>query len=285
MGLSMPVKSHKTPKSKSTRERVGKPQTTYSKRMVRNGVAVLEERYTKHNLAFATYTLPELTAPQMTRVRENIHEVARQLKQYIERDLIRAGLVPEVVYVIEIQEERYNTSGVVAPHLHVVFQSRKNRYSEYAIKKQRNTEIWNRVLSNVVGEDIQAPYGASIEKVKKSAERYMAKYMSKGSQMAAHLHLNGLKEQLPKSWWGMSLSLRSWIKNHMKLFSDATRLFIKDNYKTYLKDIGNSPFTWLYVHSVEHIQSHGEVVQIPVSLMGRIRPDWIDRFEYMESEH
>lgn len=284
MGLSMPVKSHKAPKSSPTRERGGKPQTTYSKRMVRNCVARLESCHGKDNLAFVTYTLPDLEDAQMTVITENWGEVTRQLKQSIERDLAAMGIVPEVVYVSEIQEQRYRKTGVVAPHIHAVFQSRKNRYSAYAISVERNTLIWNRILSNVLGCTVDAPHGARIEKIKKSAERYMAKYMSKGSSMALHIHNSGLKEHLPKSWWGATLTLRNWVKEHTRVFSDATKEDFRNNYRFYQRNIQSSPFSWLYVHLIESIQPEGEIIEIPIALIGRMKPEWFDRFTYKELE-
>jgi hypothetical protein len=284
MGLSIPVKSHKPPKAAPTRERGGKPQTTYSKRMVRNCVARLESCYGKYNLAFVTYTLPNLEESEMNVITENWGEVTRQLKQSIERDLAAAGIVPEVVYVSEIQEQRYWKTGVIAPHIHAVFQSRKNRYSPYVISTERNSLIWDRILSNVLGRAVEAPHGARIEKIKKSAERYMAKYMSKGSSMASHICNNGLKEHLPKSWWGATLSLRNWVKEHTRVFSDATKNHFRSNYKFYQRNIRDSPFSWLYVHLIESVQPEGEVIEIPIMLMGRMKPEWFDRFTYKELE-
>ncbi len=169
LGLSTPVKAHKPPQPASTRHRGGKAQTTYSKRMVRNCIAKLERDYGKHNLAFATYTLPDLPEYEMNVIRHSWREVTRQFKQAVERDLKSAGIKPELVYVTEIQEERYEKTGAIAPHIHAVFQSRKTRHHKYAITKERNTEIWNRIISNVLGRRVEIPSGASIEQVKKSA--------------------------------------------------------------------------------------------------------------------
>ncbi len=279
LGLSKPVKSHKPPNPSSRRERSGKAQTTYSKKMVRNCVAKLERDCGKQNLAFATYTLPHLSGGDMARVRENFPTVCHQLKQMIERDLLRAGLKPEVVYVIEIQEERYRKTGEVVPHIHAVFQSRKSRYHPYTISRQRNTQLWNRAVSNVLGRDIEIPSGARIEQVKKSAERYMSKYMSKGGQLAKQLADEGKMNLLPKAWWGATFSLRRWVKANIKLFSEKSEEFIKDNYRQFAQDLKNSPFSWLYVHLVEVFEAHSEEVEMPVAVVGKIKPSWIEAFE------
>jgi hypothetical protein len=284
LGLSMPVKSHKPPNPSPRRERSGKAQTTYSKRMVRNCVAQLERLHGKQNLAFTTYTLPELPAEDMAIIREQFPTVCHQLKQMIERDLQRAGLKPEVVYVIEIQEERYQKTGEAVPHIHAVFQSRKSRYHPYAISKERNTQLWNRAVSNVLDREIEIPSGARIEKVKKSAERYMAKYMSKGGAIAQKLADEGRVNELPKAWWGATLTLRRWVKANIKLFSEKSEQFIKDNYRQFTENLKESPFSWIYVHLVEVFEPHGEDIEIPVAVVGKIKRNWIDAFEckYLE---
>ncbi len=282
LGLSMPVKSHKPPQPSETRERSGQPQTTYSKRQVRNSVFKLERDYGKDNLAFVTYTVPDFPEGDMEAFREGLPEVVRQLKQSIERDLVRAGIKPEVVYVIEIHQERYERTGEVVPHIHAVFQSRKSRYHPYAISKKRNTELWNRAVSNVLGRRVEMPWGARIEKVKKSAERYMAKYMSKSGKMAQEIIDSGKRHLLPKQWWGASWSLRSWVKEHTKLLSDGTERFIKDNYRQFLENIKNSPFSWLHVHTIKSTEPGREDADIPVAIVGKVRPTWMDAFESRE---
>jgi hypothetical protein len=281
LGLSTPVKAHKPPQAPSTRHREGKTQTTYSKRMVRNCIAKLERSHGKHNLAFATYTLPALPTYEMDILREGWREVTRQFKQAIERDLERAGIKPEMVYVTEIQEERYESSGVIAPHIHAVFQSRKSRYHQYAITKERNTEIWNRVISNVLGRRVEIPSGASIEKVKKSAERYMSKYMSKGGKLAQKVLDKSVTNWMPKAWWGATLTLRKWVKENTRILSEQTKNYLRDNYKKFQENLDESPFSWLYVHAIKLIEPDSEKeVEKPVAIVGRVKRNWIRRFSY-----
>ena len=279
LGLSTPVKSHKPPEPSSSRERSGKPQTTYSKKMVRNCVHRLERLYGRRNLAFATYTLPDLNEAEMELLATNWGEVTRQLMQAIGRDQNRMGIVAEQVYVNEIQESRYKESGAIALHIHVVFQSRKTVNESYAISLKRNTQIWNRVVSNVLGRDIEIPFGARIEQVKKSAERYMSKYMSKGSSLAQKVADEGKKHLLPKQWWGATLTLRRWVKENTRLLSDDAKEFIRENYRNFLDNLKESPFSWLYVHVVTLLEPHGEEVEIPVAIVGKIRTAWLDAFE------
>ena len=281
LSLSTPVKSHKPPQAAVSRLRGFAAQTTYSKRMVRNCIAKLERDYGRHNLAFATYTLPDLEPDELKILQDNWAEVNRQLMQAIARNLEGAGVAAQIVYVNEIQEERYNTSGAIVPHVHAVFQSRKSRRHSYVINKERNTQIWQRIISNVLGRSIDIPYGASIQTIKKSAERYMSKYMSKGGKLAQQISENSSVNWMPKSWWGATLSLRNWVKANCKILSEQAKNYIRDNYKKFQENLPESPFSWLYVHDIKLIEpDSGKEVDKPVAIVGRVRRDWIRKFSY-----
>jgi hypothetical protein len=243
--------------------------------MVRNCIARQERQHGKHNLAFATYTVPDLPEADMAHLRANWGEVTKQLMKMIGRDLERAGIKPEYVYVVEPQLKRYKKTGVIVPHIHVVFQSRKNRYSSYVISKERNTELWNRALSNVLGREISAPYGAQIAKIEKSAERYMSKYMSKGADVAQKLIDDGHRNDLPKQWWGASYSLRTWVKDNCKLLADSTKDYIRQNWKAIQDNLQESPFSWFHVQTIELEEPHGEEIKIPVAIVGKVKRDWM----------
>ena len=278
----MPVKSHKPPQASSTRERSGKAQTTYSKRMVRNAVAKLEREHGKQNLAFVTYTVPDLPADDMDTFRLKLAEVVRRLRQSIERDLRRAGIEPEVVYIVEIHPERYQRTGVIVPHLHFIFQSRKSYWHPYAISKERNTQLWNRAVSNVLGRKVEMPWGAKIEQVKKCAENYMAKYMSKGGKLAEQAIKDGQEKFLPKQWWGATLSLRRWVKAHIRLLSSKDEQFIKENYKEFKADINHSPFSWIHDHQVDTSEPGEEPRWLLVAIVGKVREKFMSMFECRE---
>lgn len=281
LSLSTSVKSHKPPKSASSRQRGFKPQTTYSKRMVRNCIAKLERDYGRHNLAFATYTVPDLPDEDLEKLQDGWAEVNRQLMQAVSRDLEAAGIVPQIIYINEPQEERYEKTGKVFPHIHMVFQSRKSRYHEYAIPKERNTQIWQRIVSNVLGRDIEIPYGADIQTIEKSAERYMSKYMSKGSKLAQEILNKCSVKWMPKSWWGATKSLRNWVKANTRIVSEQSKQFVRDNYRKFADNLEQSPFSWLYVHAVKLIEPDtNQEVEKPVAIVGRVKRDWISKFEY-----
>jgi hypothetical protein len=69
------------------------------------------------------------------------------------------------------------------------------------------------------------------------------------------------------------------VKANIKLLADTAQQFIKDNYKQFLGNISQSPFSWLYVHTVTLTESHGEEIEIPVAVIGKVKPNWIDSFD------
>ncbi len=274
MSLSLSAKAHNRVKGKSVRLRGVRPQTSYSKRMVRNCVYRLESLHGKHNLAFATYTLKDFDEMVVFHLLRNWGEITRQFKQKLERELVKAGIEPQIVYVTEIQMKRFRDTGIPYPHIHAVFQSRKNRYSEYAISTERNTELWSEVVSNVLGEPVEMPTAAEIKTIRKSAQGYISKYMSKGSDIVNETDNEHLKATLPKSWWGATLSLRHWVKANTKVFTEKTKEYIRANYKRWVNDIENSPFEYLHVVQIEN--TRGEM--IPVCLVGKIRKYHLHKF-------
>jgi hypothetical protein len=247
--------------------------------MVRNCIAKLEREHGKHNLAFATYTLPGLAEDELETLTQKSGAIANRLTQEIKRDQERCGIKSEIVWIVEIQAKRLQETGVPVIHFHIVFQSRKNRYQPYVISKERNTEIWNRVISNALGRRIEMPSAANIQQIKKSAENYMSKYMSKGSKVAVDMVDRKETKLLPKNWWGATLSLRNWVKDHTKLLSDLAKDFIKNNYNSFINNLKDSPFTWLHAHTIKLMEPHGEEIEIPVAIVGKVRRDCMHLFE------
>jgi hypothetical protein len=247
--------------------------------MVRNCIAKKERDHGKHNLAFATYTLPDLPVDQLQNLSAQSGVIANRLCQEIKRDQERVGIKSEIIWIVEIQWERFKRTGVLVIHFHVVFQSRKSRYHPYAISKERNTEIWNRVISNALGYEIKMPNAANIQQIKKSAENYMSKYMSKGSKVAQELIDEKQIALLPKNWWGATLSLRRWVKDHTKMLADSAKDFIKNNYKAFKNNLKDSPFTWLHAPEITLLEPHGEEVSFPVAIVGKIRANSMHLFQ------
>ncbi len=276
LGLSMPVKTHKPPEASETRERRGQAFTPHGRRSVRAAAYWLQQRWGRHNLSFLTTTIPSLPGYDVGTICTEWREVVRRYKQELERELARKGIPGEVLLVTEIQEKRWRETGVVAPHLHIVFRGRRSRKGGWAIAKERARELWENVLSAIVGYRIQAPASTRIERVKKSVECYLAKYMSKGGKVIDEIISNGLRCLLPTAWWGMTNSLRKKVKDACIQVSTETVDLLFDHKEQLLE---SGILQWFYVVTVEVMQTHGEPLKIPCALVGKFaRPSYREMF-------
>jgi hypothetical protein len=265
LGLSIPVKSRKPPEASETRQRRGKGITGHARRMVRSAAHILEEQHGKRNLSFGTITIPSLPESQMETIRENWNLLVKRFVEEIGRELVRHGLSPQILYVTEIQEERYKRLGQVAPHLHLLFQGRKSGTRKWAISIKKFRQIWERMLGNVLNRKMSLPAGSQIDSIKKSAKRYLGKYMSKGGKILKDIVNAGLENSLPASWWGMTNILRKQVKDGIIQVDEELKNLIVDHIEEY-KQAGL--IRWSFTVTAEIPQNHGEMLVIPVCLCG-----------------
>lgn len=282
LGLSTPVKSHNSqPKARETRERKGQSFTPYGRRMVRNAAWWLEQQHGRQQLSFLTCTLPDRAIELMAQAGQTSghwSEILRQFEQWLKRRLQAVGLCDFIVGVSEVQERRWVRYKKVGLHLHWVFQGRISDKSDWAISKEEFLEAWLRIVSAVVGEKIESKSATRVERVKKSVENYLAKYMSKGGKIIQSIIEAGQREQLPSSWWNVSNGLRRIIKSMMVRISDEAKNCLYDT-REYLKEQGI--LQWFHVIYREMRQSHGELVNVPVAFVGKFRkPAFKEQFNY-----
>ena len=192
--------------------------TGEGKRKIRNGCYLLERRYTRRRLGMLTCTLPE--AEWLTDVwAREFSEIVRQYIQEMRRELARKGCSQNVVGCIEIQMKRFDKHGQAAPHLHLIYHSRRTIKEGWAISKEWFAAKWRQVLVNVAKKYIDASMlddcmdaiewraGTRCEAIKKSAEGYIGKYLSKGKDDVKKIIDAGLADCLPKQWYTISKGL------------------------------------------------------------------------------
>lgn len=186
--------------------------TSHGKRMVRSGCVLLEKQVGKRCLAFFTATLPSLPRLEMLAVVERWSEIVRRFNEEIIRELKRRELNPQLVGVTEIQEKRFAKEGLAVPHLHLLFQGRRDRSQPWVIRPEWFRQKWEAVLGNILKRPIDLPSATRVESVRKSAMGYMAKYMSKGGKVLNQIQESDQPCKLPSAWWHMTDTLRSEIK-------------------------------------------------------------------------
>lgn len=207
--------------------------TRYGTKMVRNACHCLQTEYGKKRLGFGTLTLastphvdgeprPELF-PLLC---ESWSEIVRKTNQEIKRELERAGGVPETVGVTEIQTKRSKKVGFCVPHLHFVYVSWDGKRRDekgrpvWYLPHVKIKEIFDRVcvneLARVTGfpaESLSVNNRVNVQAVKKSAEGYLGKYMSKGAEdVKKYLEEDPDRKDIPSHWWHCTKGLREVVK-------------------------------------------------------------------------
>jgi hypothetical protein len=183
-----------------------------ARKMVRNACYLLESDAGRSQLSFLTLTLPALSGEELRTVHHEWAKVLSSIKRKLHLRLYNAGVDNnEVVVVSEIQEERYETTGYPVLHLHALFQGR-NRRMAWAIDKSEIRQLWKETIENIVGASHDFGKSTRIESVKKSAENYMGKYMSKGVAAVQGVIDDGFTDWLPRQWWSMTRTLSKRIR-------------------------------------------------------------------------
>jgi hypothetical protein len=144
------------------------------------GAATLERVYNRANLSFLTYTLPELTEDDLASIKENWSDIVNRVQLRIKEKLHALGITTAIVGCTELQLERYENTGRVYPHLHLVFRGRGARGSDWAIKPHQFRQIWRSCCSKfLLGKDYNWSSSENVQQVRQSVGGYLAKYVSK----------------------------------------------------------------------------------------------------------
>lgn len=191
--------------------------TSYGARRVRNCCYELQRRAPEQCVSFATVTVPDFPYEVMARLHERWHKVVDAYRRKLRRKLRDDGLSGDSVSVSEVQSERYQRTGIPVLHLHTVFVGRIPG-KKWSISTEYHDQIWKETLEIVLGEDIPELRAAcNIQTVKKSAEGYLGKYMSKGVKVVRQLAEEGFVGWLPKQWWAATRRLCSIVDDKTRL--------------------------------------------------------------------
>ena len=211
IGLSSPSNSH------SDNVRVRKPRgsgglTTYGKRMVSSSGFLLEQRYGKSRLSFATLTCPSVSKDEGWLLSTNWAEIVRVFFQKLTRVLGRRGLPKLYCSVTELQPERSEREMHPALHLHFLFVGRKAG-GGWKIRPYELREMWKEVLGSYL--DGERDYSAveNVARVKGDAAGYLAKYMSKGSSTDEFTEQIEGDVTLPKAWYNIAAAIKKKVKS------------------------------------------------------------------------
>lgn len=216
LGLSPHQNFDKPPKSLA---RYGlKGISGKGKRRVRNACYMMTREVGKHRLTFSTVTIPPLALGNLERAHKCWHKLIDFYRREMSRALKKEGLPGEIVGVTEIQEKRYEKTGLPVLHAHFVFVG-AGRRGGWAITTAKHDHIWRRAFKAVLGVPrLDCSSACQLKSVTKSAEGYLGKYMSKGAGVVARVVADGLGDWLPRQWWNCSRSIVHRMEVNMRIF-------------------------------------------------------------------
>jgi hypothetical protein len=213
LGLSV-LRNSRKPKTARPETYGRKGITGFGRKMVSSGATILEREYGKERLSFLTLTVPEIEGEGLKAIAEGWAGLVNRLVEYLRRKLKKAGLPTEVCGCVELQPKRTRGGSLGALHLHVVFVGRF-RYRGWALKPLEIREWWLNALGRVTGYPIVSGSCENIQGVRKSAARYLGKYMSKGvKDILAFAEISGWS-CVPRQWWTMTSKLKAKVKREI----------------------------------------------------------------------
>lgn len=187
--------------------------TTYGTRMVKNAAFLMEEKFGARGLAFWTLTIPQLGEAERVRVARRWGEIARQTTQWFQRQLTRAGLAGWFVSVTEIQTRRLERSGQAYLHLHAVAPAHVPGQKGFSVDVARARTFFTSLVERIAGVDVDGYARVNAQIVRKSAQNYLGKYMSKGAGDIRKAADDLGEDSVPGQWWSITAWMRARVKS------------------------------------------------------------------------
>lgn len=231
--------------------------TRHGAKFVRNACHVLQQNYGRGRLGFGTLTLDSANPGWQWFCCVQWAEIVRKFNQELQRELKRVGAPPHVVGVTEIQTKRSDAVGYIVPHLHFVYVSwdgvskvkkgfgdDAKLFPAFYIDHAKMKEIFDRVCHNEIAKQKDIPANeitinnrVNLQAVRKSAEGYLGKYMSKGAKdVKKYLDDAPNREDIPSHWWHCSKKLRQIVKGLIKPVPVAIVEGVLSNYNYLIEE-------------------------------------------------
>lgn len=210
--------------------------TNYGKRVLKNSCILLQQRFTRKKLGFATCTLPDMGREMLQCITANWSQVVRRFLQKARRFHEKRNLPFIYVGCTEIQEKRFERTGLPVPHLHFVYVSKHSVSSGYTCDTRSYYTWWNEAVNEILcAHGFRAIMGVDghvgsvkLEVIRTSASGYLGKYISKGVNVVKAMQEKGF-EEFPKQWWFASMHCKAMFNASVKTISSDICAMLWDN--------------------------------------------------------
>lgn len=237
--------------------------TRLGARTLRQGAFLIEQSCGKDCVTFGTATIPGLVDGEIELIEKDWSNIVHRFIKRIRYHLAKKGLPAEVIHVTEVQPKRAENSGVEVPHIHFVFQGRKRKGS-WAITPKQITKFWAKALQLKRMRLKMFTSSCQLARVKYSVSRYLSKYVAKSrSKTNDAICSSTLRKLSLKQWWGITDSLRNFIKKNTSVLSDSRAQDLWSSHEKSLKSV------WEYSGTISHSWDGGEIV---FCRFGRLTP-------------
>lgn len=263
LGLAMGANSH-TAEKDSRVQRGKNGMTSYSKRLLRNSVEMLERCYGTTNLSFVTLTIPDITNQELVNVNKNWHHIVRVYYQRLGRILSRACLPHYYAGCTEIQPERSREQRRPVLHLHHIVVGRRRGRKSWGLRPSVFREVWADSVKRYLWNEYDWSACERVEGVTRSAAAYLSKYFTKSGGDSPHQAIDFTGYPLPSAWSNVAAGLRSSVKKRIRKAPDLAEMMEGMCRSGMMEEF----CVFFYSGTVEEMSGPG-----PHFFVGKLKPD------------
>jgi hypothetical protein len=215
-----------------------------------------------------TLTVPTLGKEARATLAANWGKLVNRLIQHLSRQLGRAGRPPAIIGCTEIQTGRLEKYRQGYLHLHLVCPLHSNTGGRYALDVENVRSWFGSAIERYAETKLSILPRVQVEPVRRSAEAYLGKYLSKGSgdELAAFIEDLG-EDAVPGQWWFGSALLKSRVKEGVRKGRNAGTML--DAVIQHAFETGDmSVFDY-----IRHVDLETESGVFTVGWYGRLRAD------------
>ncbi len=194
--------------------------TKHMARNIRNAGYLLQAKYGKDNISFATFTLPSLSECDLATCCERWDDIVDNFLHSIRKRVKKHGVEFEYVYCTEIQPKRLEKRHEYAPHLHIALRGRSGKKKPWYVSSKQFRSAWGNSIANILGHnDFDRRALENVQRVKHSVSGYLSKYLSKGSNSNTTPSACEVHSRLRTQWGGMARTLCRQIRESTRRYS------------------------------------------------------------------